>query len=75
MSCVQGDLPLTKKHCIKGFRIWSFCGTYFPAFGLNTERYFVSLRIQSKCGKIQSRKISNTDTINAVKPFCLENMT
>ena len=29
-----------------------FSGLYFPAFGLNTERYGVSLRIQSKCGKI-----------------------
>ena len=31
-----------------------FCSTVFPhflAFGLNTERYGVSLRIQSKCGK------------------------
>ena len=24
---------------------------YFPAFGLNTERYFISLHIQSECGK------------------------
>ena len=33
-----------------------FSGPYFPAFGLNTERYTVSLRIQSKCGKIRTRK-------------------
>ena len=30
-------------------------GPYFPAFGLNTERYKVSLCIQSKCGKIRTR--------------------
>ena len=30
----------------------------FPAFGLNTEIYEVSLRIQSECGKIQTRKNS-----------------
>ena len=36
----------------------AFSGRYFPAFGLNTERYFVSLLIQSKCGKIQTRKNS-----------------
>ena len=30
-------------------------GPYFPAFGLNTERYEVSLRIQSECGKIRTR--------------------
>ena len=39
---------------------------YFPAFGLSTERYFVSLRIQSKCGKRWTRKTSNTDTFHAV---------
>ena len=35
-----------------------FSGPYFPAFGLNTERYEVFLRIQSKCGKIRTRKNS-----------------
>ena len=30
-------------------------GPYFPAFGQNTKRYFVSLRIQSECGKIWTR--------------------
>ena len=33
-----------------------FSGPYFPEFRLNTERYGVSLRIQSECGKIQTRK-------------------
>ena len=33
-------------------------GRYFPAFGLNTERYFVSLRIESKCWKIRTRNNS-----------------
>ena len=32
-----------------------FSGLYFPAFGLNTERH---VRIQSKCGKIRTRKNS-----------------
>ena len=36
-----------------------FSSTYFPAFGLNTERYFVSLCIQSECGE-------NTDQKNFV---------
>ena len=35
-----------------------FSGPYFPVFGLNTERYGVSLRIQSEYGKIQTRKNS-----------------
>ena len=35
-----------------------FSGPYFPAFGLNTERYSVSLRIQSEYGKMRTRKSS-----------------
>ena len=35
-----------------------FSGPYFPAFGLNTERYGVSHRIQSECGKIRTWKNS-----------------
>ena len=35
-----------------------FYGLYFPAFGLITERYGVSLPIQSECGKIRTRKNS-----------------
>ena len=35
-----------------------FPGPYFPAFRLNTERYSVSLRIQSECGEIRTRKNS-----------------
>ena len=35
-----------------------FSGPYFPAFGLNTERYEVSLRIQSERGKLRTRKNS-----------------
>ena len=33
-------------------------GPYFPAFGVNTERYFGSLRIQSEFWKIRTRKNS-----------------
>ena len=33
-----------------------FSVPHFPALGPNTERYFVSLRIQSVCGKIRNRK-------------------
>ena len=35
-----------------------FFWLHFPAFGRNTEWYFVSLRIQSECGKIRTRKNS-----------------
>ena len=56
-------------HCAKSVRIRSFSGPYFPAFGLNTERYGVSVRIQSECGKIRTRKTPNTDTFYAVILF------
>ena len=35
-----------------------FSGSYFPTFELNTERYSVTLRIQSECGKTRTRKNS-----------------
>ena len=55
-------------HCVKRVRIWSYSGAYFPAFGLNTERYSVSLHSQSECGKIRSRISPNMDTFQAVLP-------
>ena len=51
---------------VKSVRIRSFYGPYFPAFGLNTEIYFVNLRIHSERGKMRTRKIANTDTFYAV---------
>ena len=36
----------------------AFSGPYFPIFGLNTERYGVSLRIQFEYGKIRTSKNS-----------------
>ena len=30
-------------------------GPYFPTFGLNKEKYEVSLCMQSKCGKMRTR--------------------
>ena len=51
--------------------IRSYSGPYFPAFGLNTERYSVSLHIQSECGKIRTRITPNTDTFYAVIALCL----
>ena len=57
---------LIVNHTVKRVRIRSYSGPYFPAFGLNTERYRVSLRIQSECGKIRTRTTPNTDTFYAV---------
>ena len=38
----------------------------FPAFGMNTERYGVSLCIQSECGKIRTRRNPNKNTFHTV---------
>ena len=43
-------LDLQVKRWVKSVRIWKFSGPYFLVFGLNTTRYGVPLRIQSKCG-------------------------
>ena len=61
IKIVRGNM-----NCVKNVRIRSFSGPYFPSFGLNTERYRVSLRIQSKCGKMQTRKTPNRGTFCAV---------
>ena len=58
-------------------------GPYFSTFGLNTERYFVSLRIQSECGKIRTRNnsvfghFSRSDSLSLLflpHPLLLSNM-
>ena len=51
---------------MKIVRTWSFPYPYFPAFGLNMERYGESLLIQSECQKIRTGKTPNTDTFQAV---------
>ena len=52
-------------HCVRSVRIRGYFGPHFSAFGLNTERYSVSLRIQSKCRKMRTRITPNTDTFYA----------
>ena len=53
-------------HCVKSGHIRSFFDRYFPAFGLNTERYSVFLRIQSNWGKIRTRETPNKGFFQAV---------
>ena len=53
-------------HSVKSVHIRSFSGPYSPAFGLNTEIYFLNLRIQSECGKIRTTETPNMDTTHAV---------
>ena len=57
-------------HCVKSVRIRSYSVPYFPAFGRNMERYGVSLRTQSECGKMRTRIIPKTDTFHAAILFC-----
>ena len=60
------DTKVDDIHCVKSVRIPSYAGPHFPIFRLNTERYGVSLRIWSECGKMRARMIPNTDTFHAV---------
>ena len=60
MDFLRGD------HCVKNVRIRSYSGPYFPAFGLNTKRYSVSLRTQCECVKIRTRITPNMGTFYAV---------
>ena len=55
------------EHCVGSVRIWSFSGPHFPTFELIMERYSVSLRIQSECRKLRTRKTPNTGTFHAVE--------
>ena len=41
-NLISEQLAHTRSHCLKGIRIWSYSGPYFPTFGLNMETYFVS---------------------------------
>ena len=51
---------------MKSVCIRSFCVSYFPGFELNTERYFLSIHIQSECGEIRARKAPNADIFHAM---------
>ena len=50
-----------RKKCPYSELFW----THFPAFGLNTERYGVSIRIRSECGKMWTRTTPNTEILQA----------
>ena len=52
-------------HWVKSVQIRSFSGPYFPAFGLNTERYGVSLSVFSpNAGKYGSELAPYLDTFH-----------
>ena len=51
---------------MESVHIRSFSAQNIPIFGLNTEKYRVSLQIQSECEKIRSYKTPNTVTFHVV---------
>ena len=55
-----------KARRVKSVHIRSISDPHFPTFGLNTEKYSVSFRNQSECGKIRTRKTTNMDIFHAV---------
>ena len=66
-NCANNFTDLFIKHFVKSVLIQSYSVPYFAAFGRNTERYGVYLRIQFECEKIRTRITPNTDTFNAEK--------
>ena len=55
-----------EQHSLKSARILSFSGPHFSAFVLNCRANF---RIESKCGKIRTRKTLNTDNFTPCGTF------
>ena len=56
MQSIPTEIARNSIHYVKSARIRSFSGPYFLAFGLNTERYGVYLRIESEYEKMRTRK-------------------
>ena len=57
-NCIIFSLINTASSWSQVSRYRVISGPYFPAFRLNTERYEVSIRIQSECRKIRTRNNS-----------------
>ena len=53
----QPKISESNLHCVKSVRIRSFSGPYFSTFGLNMERYNVSLCIRATVKKYQPGKL------------------
>ena len=59
-------LTQCKTNCVKSVSIQSYSGPYFPTFRMNTERYSISVHIQSECRKTWTRITLNMDTFYEV---------
>ena len=58
-------------HCIKSVRSQSYSGLLHSDWIRRYRIEFVSLRIQSECWKIRTRKTTNTDTFHAVSALII----
>ena len=58
-------------HCVKSVQNGVFSGPYFPEFGLNTERYEVSLLFSPNAGKYGLEKTPYFDTFHIVFVFAI----
>ena len=52
-------------HCVKSVRIWSYSVPHFPAFGLNTERYWTEYREILCISPYSVQMRENTDQNNS----------
>ena len=52
--CELTSVYSTGYHCVRSVRIRSYSGPYFPAFGLNTERYGVNRKMQENADQNNS---------------------
>ena len=59
------------QHHVKSVRIRSYSRPHVPESGLNTERYGISLHIQSKCPDMGTRITPNMDTFHVVQHLLL----
>ena len=57
--------------CVNSVKYGVFHGPYFAVFGLNTEIYGVTIRIQSEYGKMWTRETLHLDTCHTVYSFSL----
>ena len=51
----QGNANALRKKCPYWELFWSSFFPHFPTLGLNTERYGVSLHIQSECWEMREK--------------------
>ena len=72
MFCWKYDKVFQSSSLCESARIQGFWCPYFPKFRLNTEIYSINLRIQTKSGKMRTRKTPNMDTWKTAVKICLK---